>query len=102
MGPWPRRLGLAIMAGAVLGVIAVAGLFHAFDRPGALTGHVVLVVPKGAGVGTIGELLELFSRNNQWNDEAARKQLVKIFDALGPADPQTVEGRKRLSLMLFS
>ena len=58
MGPWPRRLGLAIMAGAVLGVIAVAGLFNAFDRPGALTGHVVLVVPKGAGVGTIGELLE--------------------------------------------
>ncbi len=58
MGPWPRRLGLAIVAGAVLGGLGVAGLFAAFDRPGPLTGHVVMVIPKGAGVVRIGELLE--------------------------------------------
>ena len=58
MGPWPRRLGLAMVAGAVLGGLAVAALFSAFDRPGPLTGHVVMVIPKGAGVGRIGTLLE--------------------------------------------
>jgi putative thioredoxin len=57
---------------------------------------------EGQNEAAIGELLELFSRNNQWNDEAARQQLVKIFDALGSADPLTVKGRKRLSSMLFS
>jgi putative thioredoxin len=57
---------------------------------------------EGQNDAAIDELLELFSRDNKWNDEAARKQLVKIFDALGPADPLTVEGRKKLSSMLFS
>ncbi len=47
-------------------------------------------------------LLELVRRERQWNDEAARKQLVKIFDALGPADPLTVSARRRLSSILFT
>jgi UPF0755 protein len=58
MGPWPRRLGLTVLAGAVLGIIAVAGFFNAFDRPGPLSGHVVVVIPKGSGVGQIGTTLE--------------------------------------------
>ena len=58
MGPWPRRLGLVIMAGAVLAIAAATVLFGAFNRPGPLKGHVVLVIPKGVGVGRIGELLE--------------------------------------------
>ena len=37
-----------------------------------------------------------------WNDEAAREQLVKIFDALGPTHEQTVSGRRKLSSVLFS
>ena len=48
------------------------------------------------------ELLELFKRDRAWNDEAARKQMVKMFDALGASHPLTVEGRQRLSAMLFS
>lgn len=47
-------------------------------------------------------LLELFRRNRGWNDDAARKQLVKFFDAMGPTDPLTVGGRKRLSSLMFS
>jgi len=50
----------------------------------------------------IDELLDLFSRAPKWDDEAARKQLLKIFDALGAADPLAASGRKRLSSLLFS
>jgi putative thioredoxin len=52
--------------------------------------------------GAAGELLEIVQRDRQWNDEAARKRLLKIFDALGPTDPVTVESRRRLSSILFS
>ncbi|HEX9463189.1 MAG TPA: thioredoxin [Alphaproteobacteria bacterium] len=47
-------------------------------------------------------LLELFRRDRKWNDEAARKQLVKFFEALGPTDPLTVSGRRRLSSLMFA
>jgi len=50
----------------------------------------------------IEELLEIVRRDRRWNDEAARKQLVKLFEALGPPDPLTVSGRRRLSSLLFS
>ena len=50
----------------------------------------------------IDELLTLVERDRKWNDEAARKQLLKIFEALGHADPITVEARRRLSSLLFS
>ena len=50
----------------------------------------------------IEELLEIARRDRRWNDEAARKQLVKLFEALGPTDPLTVSGRRRLSSLLFS
>ncbi len=48
------------------------------------------------------ELLEIVSRNREWNDQAARKLLLKIFDAAGPAADLTKEGRRRLSAILFS
>ena len=50
----------------------------------------------------IDQLLDLVKRDRKWNDEAARKQLVKIFEALGPMDPLTVEARRRLSSILFA
>ncbi|MGH7073086.1 MAG: thioredoxin [Stellaceae bacterium] len=50
----------------------------------------------------IDELLNLVKRAREWNDQAARKQLVKFFEAMGHADPLTVETRKRLSSILFS
>ncbi|TNC94029.1 MAG: putative thioredoxin [Stygiobacter sp.] len=48
------------------------------------------------------ELLELFRRDRTWNDEAARKQLLKMFEALGGAHPLTLQGRRRLSALLFA
>ena len=51
---------------------------------------------------SIDTLVDLVKSHQNWNDEAARTQLLKIFDALGHADPITVEGRRKLSAVLFS
>ena len=48
------------------------------------------------------ELLELFRRDREWNDGAARAQLFTIFDALKPQDPIVLKGRRRLSSMIFA
>ena len=48
------------------------------------------------------QLLEIVKRDRKWNDDGARKQLVQFFEAWGGADEATVEGRKRLSTILFS
>lgn len=50
----------------------------------------------------VDELLEIVRRNRAWNDEAARKQLIKFFEAFGFNHPLSIEGRKRLSTLLFS
>ncbi|MCC5992734.1 MAG: thioredoxin [Rhodobacteraceae bacterium] len=50
----------------------------------------------------IDELLELFRRDREWNDGAAKTQLFTIFDALKPNDPLVAKGRRRLSSMIFA
>ena len=50
----------------------------------------------------IDQLLEAFKRDRKWNDEAARKQLLKFFEALGPTHALTVSGRRRLSSLMFA
>ena len=50
----------------------------------------------------IDQLLDLVRRDREWNEQAARKQLVKFFEAIGLGDPVTVQARKRLSSILFS
>ncbi len=47
-------------------------------------------------------LLDAIRLDRKWEDEAARKQLVKFFEAWGPKDPATLDGRRRLSSVLFS
>lgn len=47
-------------------------------------------------------LLEIVQKDRAWNEEAARKQLIKLFEAFGPTDPLTVSARRRLSSILFS
>lgn len=46
-------------------------------------------------------LLELFRRDSEWNEGAAKAQLFKIFDALAPTDPIVLNGRRKLSSMIF-
>ena len=50
----------------------------------------------------IDELLTLFKRDREWNEQAARKQLVKFFEVMGPTDPLTLASRRRLSSLMFS
>ncbi|HUB94610.1 MAG TPA: thioredoxin [Stellaceae bacterium] len=50
----------------------------------------------------IDDLLELIRRDRTWNEDAARKQLLKFFEAIGLGDPLTVAARRRLSAILFS
>jgi putative thioredoxin len=47
-------------------------------------------------------LIEIVRRKRDWNEEAARKQLVQFFEAWGPKDEMTLYGRRRLSSVLFS
>jgi len=57
---------------------------------------------KGARENAIDQLLEIVRRDRKWNEDAARKQLVILFDAMGPTDPRTISARRRLSSLLFS
>lgn len=50
----------------------------------------------------VDELLELVRRDRTWNEEAGRKQLIKLFEAFGPTDPLTLSTRRRLSSLLFA
>ncbi len=50
----------------------------------------------------IDELLDMIKADRNWNEAAARQQLLKFFEALGFGDPLAVDGRKRLSTVLFS
>ena len=53
-------------------------------------------------LGAIDHLVEIVRRDRDWNEGAARQQLLTFFEAWGPTDPMTVEGRRRLSAVLFS
>jgi putative thioredoxin len=58
----------------------------------------------GAGerASAIDELLTLFRRDRNWDDQAARRQLVKFFEVMGPTEPLTLSARRRLSSLMFS
>ncbi len=56
----------------------------------------------GDRAGAIAQLLESIKRDRKWNEGAARAHLLTLFDALGPADPLTLDARRRLSSILFS
>jgi putative thioredoxin len=57
---------------------------------------------RGQAAAAIDELVSIVRRDREWQDQAARKQLVKFFEALGPNHPATVAGRRKLSAVLFS
>ena len=56
----------------------------------------------GDAQGAVDELLEVFRRDREWNDGAAKEQLFTIFEALKPNDPVVLNGRRRLSSMIFA
>jgi putative thioredoxin len=62
----------------------------------------VALAARGQKSEAVDHLLELVRRDRKWNDEAARKQLVQLFEAWGFKDPAAIDGRRRLSSILFS
>lgn len=46
-------------------------------------------------------LIEIVKRDRNWNEQAARQQLVQLFEVWGPKDPMTLEGRRKLASLLF-
>ena len=60
------------------------------------------LVGGGDNAGAIDALLELFRRDREWNEGAAKAQLFKIFDSLGPKSEEAQKGRRRLSSMIFA
>jgi putative thioredoxin len=66
-----------------------------FDLALALNGN-------GRRLEALEQLIAIVRRDRKWNDDGARKQLVQFFDAWGPTDEATIEGRKRLSSILFA
>jgi putative thioredoxin len=66
-----------------------------FDLAVALNGN-------GRRQEAVDNLLSIVKRDRKWNDDGARKQLVQFFEAWGPTDEATVDGRKRLSSVLFA
>ncbi len=57
---------------------------------------------KGRTAEAVDHLLELFRRDREWNDGAAKTQLFTIFEALKPNDPVVLNGRRKLSSMIFA
>ncbi len=57
---------------------------------------------EGDSASAVDELIALVQRDREWNDQAARKQLLRIFEALGGSHQLTVDGRRRLASILFS
>jgi putative thioredoxin len=60
------------------------------------------LVAQGDHEGAIDALLEIFRRDREWNDGAAKHQLLKVLDSLGPKSPLAQKGRRRLSSMIFA
>ena len=56
----------------------------------------------GDAAAGVDELLEIFRRDREWNDGAAKAQLFTIFEALKPNDPVVLNGRRKLSSMIFA
>jgi putative thioredoxin len=60
------------------------------------------LMASGDAQGAVDHLLELFRRDREWNDGAAKAQLLTIFDAAGPKDPVALSGRRRLASMILA
>lgn len=56
----------------------------------------------GDAEAAVAQLLELFKRDREWNEGAAKTQLFTIFDALKPNDPVVLNGRRKLSSLIFA
>jgi putative thioredoxin len=96
----------ADLAEATAGVGGAAELAAAVEKdPGDHQARFDLALARlaeGDQDGAVEGLLELFRRDREWNDGAAKAQLIKLFDSLGPKSELAQKGRRRLSSLIFS
>jgi putative thioredoxin len=64
--------------------------------------HGLALVAEGRTEEAIDEFLAIFKRDRKWEDDKARKELLNLFEALGPMDPIVSAGRRKLSALMFS
>ena len=64
--------------------------------------YAVALNAAGEDEDAVNQLLEIFRRDREWNDGAAKAQLFTVFDALKPNDPIVLNGRRKLSSMIFA
>lgn len=62
----------------------------------------IALLGSGDTEGAIDELLELFRRDREWNEAAARERLFKVFESLGDKSPLALKARRRLSSMIYA
>ncbi len=72
------------------------------DDPQARFDLALALNASGDREGALEALLSIVAKNRNWNDDAARKQLIQFFDVWGATDPVTLSGRQRLSSLLFA
>ena len=87
-------------SGEIAGLRAAAEANPADNQ--ALLDLSVALAAAGENDEAVETLLALFARDMEWNESAAKEQLIKIFDMLGPKDPLTQKGRRRMSSIVFA
>lgn len=60
------------------------------------------MIARGDNAAAVDELLELFRRDREWNEGAAKAKLLTLVDSLGPKDPLAASARRRLSSLIFA
>jgi len=63
--------------------------------------HAMGLYAAGKAEQAIDQLLEIVRRDRTWNEDGARQQILKLFEALGPTNPVAGAGRRKLSALLF-
>ena len=98
-----QRIVGGFLAGLFDAIITIDPHLHRFHHM-----HELYAIPAqalhaaGEVEAAIDQLLDLFRRDREWNDGAAKTQLITIFDALKPNDPLVAKGRRRLTSMIFA
>ncbi len=97
------QLALARQAAAAGPVDALAAQVEAEPGDhGARFDLAAALLASGDADGAVDHLLELFRRDRDWNEGAAKAQLLTIFEAAGPKDPVALRGRRRLGSMILA
>ena len=94
-GPPAAAAAAEEMSFSALPEAELADLQARFDLAQALYAH-------GQTEEAVTQLLDLFRRDREWNDGAAKTQLFTIFEALKPNDPVVLNGRRKLTSMIFA